>query len=136
MERGNTKHGRQLDEALKHETDALTHGRVEESRAEEWRMAEPSGEDQPEAHQILDLQEERLGNGMSVSELDMRAEIAKHLRPSVFPAVRDVIVDTAVEEQSPAWIVEELSRLPAGREFSNMQDVWTALGHHGEDRRA
>lgn len=99
-------------------------------------MAEPSGEDQPEAHQILDLQEERLGNGMSVSELDMRAEIAKHLRPSVFPAVRDVIVDTAVEEQSPAWIVEELSRLPAGREFSNMQDVWTALGHHGEDRRA
>ena len=135
MERGSTKHGRQLDEALKRETDAITHGRPEDSRVQDWRRAEPSGEDQPEVHPVLDYDDEPLPNGMTPSDVDARAEIAKHLRRSDFPATRDVLLQTAVEEQSPQWIVSQLSALPADESFENMQDVWTALGHKAEGHR-
>ena len=42
MERGSTKHGAQLDEALKHETDGMVSG-GRSTHAEEWKSAEPAG---------------------------------------------------------------------------------------------
>ena len=137
MERGNTKHGARLDEQLKHETDSLTHGAPVESRVEEWREAEPAGEDQPIPDaRLVGGRDPGVGNGLSPDEVEARAELARHLRPSAFPANRTVLMSVAREEQAPEAVLDALRQLPDGREYENMQAVWTALGGHVEDHRA
>jgi hypothetical protein len=47
MERGSDKHGPQVDEKMKQETESLERGSPVEARAEESRQKEPPGDDQP-----------------------------------------------------------------------------------------
>lgn len=132
MERSN-KHGFRVDDAMSHETESLTRGAPIESRVEEWREAEPSGEDQPVADGILNG-DARETNGMGHDELELRSELAKRLRTSVFPANRQVLEDVAVEENAPGHILDLIRRLPDGRTFENTADIWRALGGHVEGR--
>jgi hypothetical protein len=136
MER-NTKHGFRVDDEMSHETESLTRGAPIESRVEEWREAEPSGEDQPVADAILNG-DPRGGpdspNALGHDEAELRSELAKRLRTSAFPANRQTLEDVALEEQAPGHILDLLRRLPDGRTFENTQDVWQALGG-GKERR-
>jgi hypothetical protein len=132
MERS-SKHGFRVDDAMAHETESLTRGAPIESRVEEWREAEPSGEDQPVADGILNG-DAHGANGMGHDELELRSELAKRLRTSVFPANRQVLEDVATEENAPGHILDLLRRLPDGRTYENTADVWRALGGSVEGR--
>ncbi len=135
MERGSDKHGARMDDALKHEVDGLVHaGR--DTRAEPWKSAEPSGEDQPDVDRNPggDLQG-GVPDGMSHDDVELRSEIAAALGKEVYPAVRARLIDKALEMNAPTRVVETLKQLPSGREFHNVQDVMTALRAGVETRR-
>ena len=54
-ERGNTTHGRRLDEEMKLETDGLTRNAVPD-RTQEWRQPEPMPDD-TDSQEVLDAME-------------------------------------------------------------------------------
>ncbi len=136
MERGSDKHSPRLDEQLKHETGGMmAAGR--DTHAEEWKSAEPSGEDQPDVDRVPDGG--LVGGtpaGMDADDVEGRSELARHLHRSIFPAVREVLIDDVMKNDAPAAIVSMVKRLPSGREFINVADVWQALGGHVETRRS
>jgi hypothetical protein len=132
MER-NSKHGFRVDDAMAGETESLTRGAPLESRVEEWREAEPSGDDQPVPDMILNG-DARETAGPGHDEVELRSELAKRLRMSAFPANRQTLEQVATEEQAPGHILDLLRRLPDGRTFENTQDVWAALGGMREGR--
>lgn len=131
MERNN-KHGFRLDDAMAGETDSLTRGAPIESRVEEWREAEPAGEDQPVPDRILNGGTE--DTPLAHDELEVRSELAKRLRMSAFPADKRTLEQVAAEEQAPGPILDLLRRLPEGQMFENTADVWKALGGAVEHR--
>ena len=47
MDRGSSKHSPRVDEQMDQEVRGVVQGTAG-ARAEEWKMAEPSGEDQPQ----------------------------------------------------------------------------------------
>lgn len=136
MERGSDKHGRRLDDAMKSETDGMMRaGR--DTHAVEWKSAEPSGEDQPDVDMVPDgTLSGGTPIGMDESDVEGRSELARHLRPSLFPAVRELLLDHVIESDAPQRIVDMVRGLPAGREFVNVAEAWQALGGHVESRRS
>jgi hypothetical protein len=132
MERG-TKHGFRTDDAMAAETEALTRGAPLEPRVEEWREAEPAGEDQPVPDAVL-TGDPYPPNGLPHDAVELRSELGKRLRISAFPAAREGLVVVAAEENAPAWVLELLRRLPEGMTFANVQDVWETLGGPVEHR--
>jgi hypothetical protein len=135
MEQSTDKHGPRLDEELKHETAGMVSaGRS--TRAEEWRDPEPAGEDQPDVDLAPDTT--LVGgtpDGMTAEDVERRSRLASYLDRSTFPAVRQQLVDDAVANHAPDDVVAELRGLPDGREFVNVNDVWTALGGGSEEHR-
>ncbi len=136
MERGSDKHSARMDDALEAEVRGMmTAGR--ETRGEDWNSAEPSGEDQPDVDLVPDgTLVGGVPAGMTETDVEGRTELARHLHRSVFPAVREVLIDDVIKNDAPASIVDMIKSLPAGREFVNVQDVWTALGGGVEAHRA
>jgi hypothetical protein len=116
MERGNSKVGPRLDEELKHETEGLIRG-GHGTHAEEWKEAEPSGEDQP----IVGLRPEE-------SELEQRAELASYLGRAPYPLVRDEVLQILADRQAPEHVVALAARLTAGVVVENLQDLWRRIG--------
>ena len=133
MERGSDRHSPRVDEELDHETRSLQQGAPVESRVEEHREQEGPGEDQP-------TPDARLRGGrataasLDLDDAEARAEIARFLNPSAFPADREALLASAEGNQAPAPVLERLEALPAGRAFENVQDVWRALGGSVEHR--
>jgi hypothetical protein len=133
LERGSDKHSPRVDEQLDHDTRSLTQGAPVESRVEEHREQEGPGEDQPTPDARL------TGGRATAASLDLddaetRADIARFLTPSAFPADREALLADAESNQAPAGVVERLTALPAGRDFENVQDIWSALGGTVEHR--
>jgi hypothetical protein len=134
VERGSDKHGRLLDEALAHETESIVRsGR--EARIEEWRSAEPAGEDEPDTQTDHVALPGGTPAGMSPSDVEGRAELAQYLNRSPFPAVREQLIGAAIDRHAPDRIVDQLRALPSGRVFENVAEVWCALGGHVEGER-
>jgi hypothetical protein len=135
VERGSDKHGPRLDDTLAAETEGLQRaGR--QTHAEEWRQPEPSGEDEP------DVDRDPAGTligaappGMRPEDVEQRAELASYLGKAVYPAVREMLIDRAIEAEAPDAVVALLKRLPSGREFTNINDVWQTLGGQVETKR-
>ena len=133
MERGSDKHSPRVDEQLEHDTRSLTQGAPVESRVEEHREQEGPGEDQPTPDARL------TGGRATAASLDLddaeaRADIARFLNPSSFPADREALLADAEANHAPAGVTERLQALPAGRSFENVQDIWSALGGTVEHR--
>ena len=135
MERGSDKHSARLDDALEGETRGLvTSGR--DTHAEEWKSAEPSGEDQPDVDLAPDST--LVGGtppGMSEADVEARSELATYLHPSAFPGVREMLLDEAERNNAPDAIMARLRDLPAGREYANFGEVWRALHGSTESER-
>jgi hypothetical protein len=130
MDRGSSKHGPRLDEEMAHETRGLTQGGPGDGRAEEWRDPEPSGEDQPEEGAVPELDGGWPGgapSGMTPEEREARSRLGRYLRRSAFPADSDGLLADAEQTQAPDDIVAVLRRLPAGRTFGTVAEVWAAL---------
>lgn len=135
MERGSDKHSPMRDEQLKHETEGLVRsGRS--THAEEWKDPEPSGEDQPDSDAVPDgTLHGGTPNGMTDEDVEGRAEIATYLGKDSYPMVREQIINLAIDRQAPTRVVDLVRRLPSGREFHNVNEVWAAVGGHVESDR-
>ena len=133
MERGSDKHSPRLDEELDHETRSLQQGSPVESRVEEFREQEGPGDGQPTPGARL------TGGRATAASLDLddaeaRADIARFLTPSAFPADRETLLADAEDHHAPEAVLERLRALPEGRAYQNVQDVWGALGGTVEHR--
>ena len=135
MERGSDKHSPLVDDQLKHETEGLVRaGRS--THAEEWKDAEPSGEDQPDA----DLAPSGTlhggtPDGMDADDIDGRAELAGYIGKAAYPLIRTQILDLVIDRKAPDRVVDLVRRLPSGQQFQNINDVWTSIGGHVEHER-
>jgi hypothetical protein len=132
MERQSNLHSARVDDQLDHEVASLTHGSPVEARVEEWRLMEDAGDGEPAAQAIVgELHDAEGGDeiegGLSHGEVVARSELAVHLRPGIFPADRDAILECAREEHAPVALLSQLRALPHG-EYGNVQQVWEALG--------
>jgi hypothetical protein len=137
VERGN-KHGFRLDDAMAAEVEPMTRGGAPiEPRVEEWREMEPAGEDQETSDARLsgNLHAGDPYPGLSTDELELRADLARHLRVSAFPANRQLLEEVAIDEGAPASVLDMLRALPDGRSFANVAELWETLGHTVETRQ-
>jgi hypothetical protein len=135
MERGSDRHNPRIDEELKHDTGSLLHGAPVESRSEESREQEgpADGEPTPDALLTGDAAPAASPDTLSHDEIEARAELARHLEPSVFPADRAALLASAQRQQAPAAVIERLSALPDGT-YDHLEAVWEALGGRVEFR--
>ena len=135
MERGSDKHSPMVDDQLKHETEGLVRsGRS--THAEEWKEAEPSGEDQPDA----DLAPSGtlhggIPQGMEADDVEGRAELAGFIGKDAYPLIREQILDLVIDGEAPQRVVDLVRRLPSGTQFHNVNEVWTAVGGATESER-
>jgi len=73
--------------------------------------------------------------GTDPADVERRAAIAEALGKEVWPADRDTLVSKAEEAGAPDGVLAQLRRLPAGTEFTNVQEVAQALGLGTEQQR-
>ena len=73
--------------------------------------------------------------GTDPADIERRARLAEVLGKEVWPADRDTLVARAQEANAQDDVLGQLRRLPAGQEFTNMQDVAQALGLGTEQQR-
>ena len=111
----------------------MERGAPVEPRVEESREQEASADDEPETD--ARLMGGRSAGSMDADELEARSELARSISPSVFPADRDTLLDSAVRNHAAQPVLDRLARLPAGRAFENAEAVWQALGGGTERRR-
>jgi hypothetical protein len=109
MDRGSSKHSPRLDDQMAGEVRGTIQGTVG-GRAEEWKMAEPSGEDQP---------------GLGENEGDGFSRFGTYIG-RVFPGDRDAIANSARELLAPDDVLARIDRLPPGTTFQNVKEVWKA----------
>lgn len=135
MDRGSDKVGPRTDDELKSESRGMFQA-SRQTHAEEWRQTEPSGEDQPDTDRAPDgTLTGGTPEGMSQDDVQSRAELAGYIGREVYPAVREQIIDLVMERHAPDRVVDLVKRLPSGREFHNVNDVWEAVGGHTEGHR-
>jgi hypothetical protein len=127
MERGSDKHGARMDDALESEVRGLVRA-GHETRGEEWKSAEPSGEDQPDVDLVPDgTLVGGVPEGMTETDVEARAEIASYLGKEVWPADRDTLIERATAMHAPDRVLDQLRQLPDGVAFATMQEVWAEL---------
>jgi hypothetical protein len=128
-----TRHNPRLDDEMKKEVASITHGSPTDSRAEEFREAEPPVDGDAGVDFKRDETLPLTKDGPSPVEFEERSELARWLNPSAFPGDRQSLIDAAKENQAPDSVLEKLSRLPEGK-YENVNEVWTALGGREESR--
>jgi hypothetical protein len=121
-----------VDDELARETEPLERGAPVEPRVEEFREQEGSADDEP----VVDARLEggRSAGSMDADELEARSELARSISPSVFPAGRDALLESALRNHAAQPVLDRLARLPAERVFENPEAVWQALGGGAERR--
>jgi hypothetical protein len=135
VDRGSDKHGPMRDDQLKHETEGLVRGH-RSTHAEEWKEPEPSGEDQPDADRAPDTTlHGGIPPGMTDEDVDGRAELATYLGKAGYPMVREQVINLAIDRQAPDRVIDLVRRLPSGREFHNVNELWAAVGGAVESER-
>ena len=135
MERGSVQHGSRLDDEMAEEVAPLTHGAPLESRSREDLEAEPPADGEPTPDALITTAADPTAPlPLSHDELELRSEIARHLRPSAFPAARDDLLLVADEERASDEVLRLLASLPRDVEFHQVSDVWRALGGEVEHR--
>ena len=86
----------------------MVNGAPVEAHAEEFRQQEPLDESRPS------------------DPLEARAELARRLRPSIFPAERDELLASAEREHAPDWLLDALRDLPDAA-YPTTESVWREL---------
>lgn len=127
MDRQSDKHSPRLDEQMEHEVRSLLQGAPVESRAAQDRFQEgpvPNASNRPLPPP----------GDLTDDELDRRALLAASLRPSAFPSGKSALLAVAEDEHAPDEVLDSLRQLPDGGYYDNVEQVWEALGGHGETR--
>ncbi|MDQ1568981.1 MAG: hypothetical protein QOF96_3861 [Actinomycetota bacterium] len=134
MERGSDKHSPMVDEALKHDTASIWHGGPNESRSEEFREQEGPAEGEPTPDARIRGGGEIPGTGLSLDDLNGRAELARYLEHRQFPARPDELAAHARERHAPDAVLALLERAP-DKVYETVSEVWVALGGRAEPPR-
>ncbi len=100
------------------------------SRVEEWKMAEPAGEDQPEPTTVPEG-DYRTGSpvGVSSAEMEQLSRFGRYIGLSALPGDRAALRKSAETLTAPDDVLAELDRLPEGVTYRTVADIWAALGH-------
>lgn len=122
MERGSSKHSPRVDEQMEQEVRGTLQG-IAGGRAEEWKMAEPAGEDQPDATRALDADR---ANDLS--------RFGTYIGLSALPGDRATLRRSAETLAAPDDILADLDRLPEGVTFHTVTEIWAALGRGSAER--
>jgi hypothetical protein len=136
MERGNNKHSARLDDEMEHEVQGMMTAE-RPTRAEEWKEAEPAGEDQPDPgrHDVTDEHQPAVPDGMTPEGVELRSQIAAALPRSVFPTDESGLLSHLVDSNAPDRLRQLIAQLPSGQVFHQVGEVVRALGLHEEDHR-
>jgi hypothetical protein len=126
QQRESTKHGRVVDEALAYEVSGMIHaGR--DTRAEEWRSSEPSGEDQPDVDRAPGTTlAGGVPEGMTEADVERRSELARWLNRAAFPARRDGLLDRLRAAYAPDKLVELVGTVPDA-EYGSVGELYRAV---------
>ncbi len=130
-ERRSSKHGPMLDDEIAEEVESVTRGAPVESRAREDREQEGPADTEPTPDERV--QGQRGSKVVDLDALELRADIARYLNPSAFPATRSEIIESARANHAPEPIFDLLASLPEGF-YENLQVVWEGLGGSRERR--
>jgi|SRR4051812_23975300 hypothetical protein len=127
MERGSDKHSARVDDQLAGEVRGTVEG-VAGGRAEEWKMAEPSGEDQPDTTIAPDGGYGRgEPNGVGNAEAERLSRFGSYIGLSALPGERDALIRSARDLAAPDDVMDALNRLPEGTTFHTVVEVWRAI---------
>jgi hypothetical protein len=116
MERGSSKHSPRVDEQMEQEVRGTLQG-IAGGRAEEWKMAEPAGEDQPDATRAVDA--------ASANDL---SRFGRYIGLSALPGDRAALRHSAETLEAPDDVLADLASLPEGVVFHTVTEIWAALG--------
>jgi Protein of unknown function (DUF2795) len=120
---------------MAHETRGVVQGGPVGARAEEWREAEPAGEDQPDDSLVPEPGAGHRGGapiGMTPDEREARSRLGRYLNRSAFPADRAALTAAARAAQAPDDVLGALARLAPDGRYQTVSEVWTALGGASE----
>jgi len=84
---------------------------------------------------VTDPHQPATSPGTNEGDIERRAAIAEALGKEVWPPDRDQLIAKAQDATAPDRVLSDLQRLPAGREFENVQEVAQALGLGTEQQR-
>ena len=135
MQRGSDKHSARMDDALEGEVAGML-AAGHDTHAEEWKSAEPSGEDQPDVQRSADGEMHGgVPDGITEAEVEERSRLAAYLGKEVWPATGEQLLEVARGREAPDVVVDRLAQLPPGRVFENLQEAWAELGGGVEQHR-
>jgi hypothetical protein len=72
---------------------------------------------------------------MTPEEVTLRSDLAAALTRGAFPNDESGLLGHLVDTDAPDRLRDLVRRLPSGRLFENVGEVFEALGFHQEDRR-
>ncbi|SCK41482.1 DUF2795 domain-containing protein [Streptomyces sp. WMMB 322] len=99
------------------------------TRAEEWDDPEPGADDDPEITEHPVQQGRRDPDREEAEDEALRSELARHLGRRAFPADREGLKRTLLDQYAPEPLVETVRELPKdGDTYGNVQEVMAALG--------
>ena len=133
MERGSDKHSAMVDDALKHDTQSLLRGEPTEARSEEFREQEGPGDGEPTPDARIRGGGEIPGVGLSLDDINGRAELARFLEHSLFPAHPEELAVHAEQRHAPDAVIQLLHRAP-DQVYENVTELWAATGGRVEQR--
>ncbi len=102
MDRGNTKHGRILDEQMEQEARNILHG-----------ASDPHGAEADDTDDDTD--------GLS--------RLGRYIPRSSLPGSRDDLLVGASQLHAPDDVIELLKSLPAQEKYATVAEVWEGLRH-------
>jgi hypothetical protein len=126
MDRGSSKHSPRVDDQMAAEVRGTVQGTAG-ARAEEWKMAEPSGEDQPQTSLVPEAEYAR-GEpaGVGSPEGEAFSRFGTYIGRSALPGDRDALLKSARDLEAPDDIVARIETLPADTTFRNVAEAWRA----------
>jgi hypothetical protein len=134
VERGSDKHSAMVDDALKHETASLQQGFPAEARSEEFREQEGPAEGEPTPDARIRGGGEIPGVGLTLDDINGRAELARWLEHRRFPAHPEELAESAEELHAPDSVIEQIRQAP-DQMYENVSQLWAALGGRVEPHR-
>jgi hypothetical protein len=133
VERGNKRSPR-IDDEMDRETRALLQSGSDESRTEEALVKEGELEDEVAAAGPTWAEGAAAAGDPSEAEVELRSEVARALRPSVFPATGAQLVAAAAQRFAPDEVIDLLRGLPGDATFPTVEAVWEQAGGRREHR--
>ena len=125
MDRGSNKHSPRVDDQMAAEIRGTIQGTAG-ARAEEWKMAEPSGEDQPRVSVVPEGEYARSENGVGNPQGEAFSRFGSFIGLSALPGDREALLKSAGDLDAPDDIVARLESLPEGTVYQNVAEAWWA----------